>query len=805
MKKIIKIIKTLRTAAATSVCCLFYYRKPLDNRLVAAQSRNGEDLAGNILCIMRELSKPEYGNFRFILSVAKGKKEHAKALLKRCGLKNVCIVRSNSLLSLCLTAKAKFILNDSTYPRNYVKKDGQIYLNTWHGTPLKHMGRDNAREAYSMGNVVRNLLQSDYILFPSEYMMNIMTKAYSLENLYNGTFLLEGYPRNSVFLNPQSNETRERLGVSDKQVVVYMPTWRGTLRKTQIERQRATLNEYFGKLDGMLSDSQIVYVKLHPLMKSKEGFSGYRRIRDFPDGYETYDVLNASDILVTDYSSVFYDYAVTGKKIILFTYDEDEYLKERGLYISLSALPFPNVKTVEELICEINSQKGYDEHEFLETYCPYEHADAAQRICKHIFLGEKVCREIKAPADSRKNILLYGGGLSKNGLTSAFLNMICHLDKNEYNYILSFRETSLRKQPERINAIPKELQIIPICSDINCTFSELLAEFLLRNFSKNAKWILKLQKRLYEREITRHFKGVDFSDAIQFCGYEQYIIEMFRYFNCNRIIYVHSDMLSEIKERKNQKLSVLRLAYRTYDTVAPVSKELIEPTYKISGRRDNIIVAPNFQDPEGITNRSTLDIAFERDTSCVTAHPGGIEGVLGDSGIKFITIGRFSPEKGHDRLISAFERFYENNPDAKLIIIGGHGKLFVKTLRQARLSPAWRNITIIRSVLNPMPILKRCDAFVMSSHYEGFPVVLFEAAILGLPAFGPDVKGIHGFMKEFGGYLYENSADGIFQGMNDFAAGKINPLKIDYSKYNNEAMAVFKSLLSSSEKKRRKA
>ncbi len=798
--KIIKIAKIIKLGMMNSFYCFFYYRIHLKDKLVAVESRNKTELAGNVMRIMQEMSKPEYKGFRFILMIKKDKKQYAKSLIKHYNIKNVIIVQSNSLLSICLMAKAKYLLNDSTFQRNYVKKKGQIYFNTWHGTPLKHMGRDNDKEIYSMGNVVKNLLQSDYILFPNEYMMNIMIKAFSLENLYKGTFLLEGYPRNSILLN-YNDAVRSKLCLNNKQVIVYMPTWRGTLKKLSLDTQKEKLKEYFNELDNMLSDNQIMYIKMHPLLNARDCFLGYKHILNFPDGYETYEILSGADILITDYSSVLYDFAVTGRKMILFAYDFKEYMQERGMYVPLTCLPFPITKTISELIDEINTPKNYDDAEFLKTYCPYENKDAANRICRHVFLGEKVCKEEKSPSNGKNCILLYAGGLTKNGLTSAFLNMLCHLDKEEYNYVVTFRESALKKRPERAKIIPKELCIIPISSDINATVSELFAEFALGSLGKKSKILLSLQKRLYEREISRHFADTHFSDVVQFCGYEQYIIEMFQYFNCNRIIYVHSDMLSEIKERKNQKLPVLHNAYNNYNIVALVSKELLEPTFQISKRQDNIVVAPNFQDPVGIINKSKQSISFENDTNCITLNTSGIEGILSSSGIKFITIGRFSKEKGHDRLIAAFERFCDSYKDAKLIIIGGHGNLFVKTLRLAKSSPAYKNITIIRSIMNPMPILKRCDAFVMSSYYEGFPVVLFEAAVLGLPAFGPDVRGIRGFVQEFGGNLYEDSTEGILRGMNDFAQGKINPMKIDFSKYNNEAMRIYKSLLSASNTK----
>lgn len=775
-----------------------YYKKSLNEKLVAVESRNGTDLAGNILRIMEELSKPEYGNFKFIVSITDEKRKYAEKLLARYNIKNVRLVRFDSWKSLNMTARAKYILNDSAYVRRYVKKQGQIYLNTWHGTPLKHMGRDNANEVYSMGNVVRNLLQSDYILFPNKYMMDIMSKSYSLNNLYQGIYLLEGYPRNTAFFKPGREQIRSELGVAQKQVIVYMPTWRGTLANRLLEEQVTALRQYFDRLDSLLTDSQLMYIKLHPLMRSANNFSGYKHIAEYPDTHETYDILNAADILVTDYSSVFYDFACTGRKIILFAYDKEEYLRERGIYLKLEDLPFPMTNTVEDLVYEINTPKNYDDKLFLEIYCPYESAESTARICRHVFLGEKICREEKAVSNGKNNILLFGGNLSKNGLTSAFLNMLQNIDSEEFNYVVSFRQSSLYRNPERTRLLPDNVQLVPISSNISSTVSERWLNYRYSKTGKLTKRFQKLQKRLYEREIARHFGGIQFSDVIQFCGYEQYIIEMFQYFSCNKVIYVHSNMVAEINKRSSQKQPVLKLAYNTYNKVALVNEDLIKPTYEISGRKDNFVIINNFQDPKGVIKKSVQPIEFENDTDCITFDPHGIEGVLSSSGIKFITIGRFSPEKDHKRLIDAFEQFQAEHNDAKLIIIGGHGPLYSNTVRLMRTSSAWKNITIIRSILNPMSILKRCDAFVLSSHYEGMPVVLFEAAILDIPSFAPNVNGIRGFMEKFGGYMCDDSTEGILKGMNDFAAGKIMPVTIDIDNYNNDVLSSYHSVLSNS-------
>ncbi len=112
-------------------------------------------------------------------------------------------------------------------------------------------------------------------------------------------------------------------------------------------------------------------------------YSVYRHIRSFPEEYETYDFLSAADVLVTDYSGVMFDFGVTGRKMILFTYDREAYLSENGMYIDLNDLGLPIVDTAETLISEIaEPNAGYGE--FRERYCSFDVADTAEKVCRSL-------------------------------------------------------------------------------------------------------------------------------------------------------------------------------------------------------------------------------------------------------------------------------------------------------------------------------------------------------------------------------------------------------------------------------------
>ena len=112
--------------------------------------------------------------------------------------------------------------------------------------------------------------------------------------------------RNSIFFNKRrAEELKKELSISKKQVIVYMPTWRGVMTNRESEKQIKDIYEYLNQIDNLLSDNQIFYVKLHTLVSGKIDCNNFKRVKYFDSNYETYDFLNMADCLVTDYSSVF--------------------------------------------------------------------------------------------------------------------------------------------------------------------------------------------------------------------------------------------------------------------------------------------------------------------------------------------------------------------------------------------------------------------------------------------------------------------------------------------------------------------
>lgn len=793
MEKLKEGLKLIRNLLFQSYYQHCQKHKKIKEHTILIESKNGMDLGSNLFYILKELKKTDYQDYKVYILVEKIAAKKIKRKLKANSLNRIPTVNLCSLSYYRTIATAKYIFVDTSLERVFVKREGQILINTWHGTPLKKMGRDEEKSAYTMWNVQRNFFMADYLLYPSENMMNIMLDAYQLRHLYTGSILLAGYPRNAIFfIKNNIEEEKKRWHLQGKKIFMYMPTWRGTVKQKDDTKQIKQMQNILQKLDHLLPSDIIVYVKLHPFVQENFTLSDLHQIKIYQEEEDIYDFLTCCDGLITDYSSVLFDFANTRRKIILFTYDQDEYKEERGLYQSLEDMPFPVVNNISDLIQELLLPKQYDDSEFIQKYCCYDNENAASNLCKFILKREHLCKVFTLPKSTKENILLYGSEFEKNGLTTSLLNLLKHLDKNTRNYFVGIDEAALDNEPSRLSLLPNDVGFIPTENGVYRGISEAVASILYFRLNKRGKWISKQINQLFSRELRRRFCGINFQTSIQYAGYEVKHIHIFQHFKNKKIIFVHNDMLEEINTRKNQHLLTLQDAYRNYDHVAVVTKDLIPSTQEIAGNDITLSIVNNCLDYKKIQNQAKENLRFDKNTtSNITLEE--LKMILDSNKLKFITVGRFSPEKGHKMLMQAFEEFNKTYSEACLIIIGGHGPLYEETLSYANQSKS--AIFVIKSMSNPMPVMKCCNLFILSSYYEGLGLTLLEADALKLPTIATNVKGPKGFVEEHNGTLVEPSIDGITKGMLAYMKGHIKPMLVDYNLYNEKAIASFEAML----------
>lgn len=778
----------------------YYDRLPIDEKIILLESQSATKISGNLFYILKYLLTDEkYAGYTVYLSSWGRYVNSITAILEHYGFENVNIVVYASDDYMRLLASAKYLINDATFPNYWIKKEGQVYINTWHGTPLKAMGRKVHNDVF-FGNVQKNLVNADYLLYPNIFTKDVMIRDYMLENISSNSYILGGYPRNTVFFDRNAeSRIREELEITDKKIYAYMPTWRGTVDKVGVSKNDAYLMYYLCELDKRLTDDEIFYINIHPMAmhaKNTAEVSKLRHIKNFPAEYETYDFLNIADVLVTDYSSVFFDYACTRKKVVLFPYDKDEYLCDRGMYMDMDDLPFPQVFDLDTLVDELRSEKNYDDTEFVKTFCTWDNVDATAQLCDRTILGIDTGLTVApVPDNGKENVLIYAGDLAKNGITTSLRSLTNEIDLNKRNYYISFIQGKAKKNANQLATFNPKVNFFAVSDYFNLSFKDKAIRKLFNLGIIKAKTYMKHAKTRVQQNFIRAYGQSKFDTVIQFCGYERDLILLYSRFDGNNAIWVHNDMVAEMKLKSNQRKDILKYAYNNYDKVVAVTDDIVASTQKLAGTNKKIDIVKNTIDYKTILANSEQPIALDPTTKC-SVEPEKFYEIMQSDAKKFINIGRYSPEKGHDRLIDAFYKLWQKDNSIYLIIIGGNSRAnkyeeLIEKVNEMGLS---ENVILLLSVSNPYPIIKACDGFILSSLYEGFGLVLAEANILGLPIVSTDITGPRTFMNKYGGTLVEDSEDGVYKGLEMLYNNEIKPINVDYEAYNRECVAEFEKL-----------
>lgn len=800
LKSTVKKLLKIRQYISQSHYLHYLESLAIDESAILLECQHGTAMNGNIFYLLKELCTEEkYSHFKVYISVNKKYKKDIMAILNSYSFDRYNVVIMNTDEYYQKIATCKYLINDNTFLPFFIKRKEQVYLNTWHGTPLKTLGKKINNDFHNIGNTMKNFIVSDYLLYPNEHTKDVMIEDYMLENLSQAKVVLGGYPRNSIFFDKNSAQNvRKKYNLTDKKVIAYMPTWRGTTANKNVDEQIEEILLYLHQIDCQLDEDCVIYVNFHPIIHAQVKFSQFQKIKSFPSNIDTYEFLNVCDVLITDYSSVFFDYAISRKKIILFTYDKEQYFEDRGVYISIDDLPFPKVETVDALMAEIKKVKNYDDDDFIKEFCSYENINSSGKLLDLVLFGENHSLLISdIPNNGKENVLIYGGNFAKNGITSSLMNLLQNIDLDKRNYYVTFFSRRVYPYRDTIRMLPKQVGFIPVTGKMNASLAEkqILKKYRADKISIDETY--PTLKKLYSYEILRKFGTDNFNHVIHFTGYEFKMQLLFSFFEkARKSIFVHSNMVEELRVRKNQHLNTLKYAYTHYDRVAIITKDMFAPTKEIAGSDKNFYVVSNTFDYRNVIEKSKQEIAFDENTKCNITEQELKEIMNDDHKIKFINIGRFSPEKGHKRLILAFDQIYNKHSDAYLIIIGGHGVEYENTIEMINTLKSKTHIILIKSMSNPFSILKKCQCFAFSSFYEGLGLVVLEADVLGVSVFSTNIPGPRGFITKYGGVLVDNSQFGLEEGFEKYYQGQIHPMGIDYDKYNAEAVEEFENLLS---------
>lgn len=437
------------------------FRKPIDPYTFLLEAGQGKNINGNMFAILKVLCESkEWNAYSVFFVVSDDTIVSAKKRLAFYGYNQVRLVIRESLEYQTLLATCKFLITDNSFPPYYIKKRDQIMLNTWHGTPLKRLGRSDIENSRSISNVQKNFVMSDYILFPNEYTRDIFMEDYSLKNILKNQVLLMDYPRNASFYNDKLKEDIiQKYHLQNKKCYAYMPTWRGSNRNANTVIQKETTIRYLQKIDEKLSEEEILFVNLHFLIGNDLDLSTFQHIQRFPEEYETYDFLNICDVLITDYSSVFFDYAVSKRKIILFTYDLEDYLTEKGTYFPIQDLPFPMVDNVDDLMKELHQVDFQAYDSFIDRFCAYSSPKSVDDLLHFLVYHDKTDIVLEDPYyNGKKNVFIHIDKIPTRHHERFALNYLSTLN-DDVNYIILFNGSMNGYLIDFIKNIPMRFQI----------------------------------------------------------------------------------------------------------------------------------------------------------------------------------------------------------------------------------------------------------------------------------------------------------------------------------------------------------
>ncbi|WP_019632442.1 bifunctional glycosyltransferase/CDP-glycerol:glycerophosphate glycerophosphotransferase [Actinomadura atramentaria] len=296
--------------------------------------------------------------------------------------------------------RAKLIVGNWRQPEWFEKRPDQIYVQCWHGTPLKKIGYDLKEMPYKRTEGVqwmeKEVPQWNFLVAQNAFSTPLFRSAFR----YEGEIIETGYPRDDLLNQPERHtleiDVRRRLGIPPgKKVIMYAPTWRDDFHFA-VGTRAFELQLDLDRLGAELGDDHVLLLRTHYLVtdKPRQGENPFViDVSDYPDIAELY---LTTDVFITDYSSSMFDFAVTGKPMLFYTYDLDRYRDHvRGFYFDFEAeSPGPLLRTSDEVLQalrelpDVSARYAVAYAAFREKYCPHDDGHAGDRVLDRA-LGER--------------------------------------------------------------------------------------------------------------------------------------------------------------------------------------------------------------------------------------------------------------------------------------------------------------------------------------------------------------------------------------------------------------------------------
>lgn len=671
-------------------------------------------------------------------------------------------------------ATTKYLINNVMFPAYYVKREGQVYINTWHGIPLKTLGYDQVGGNTAAANTIRNFLNTDYLISPCQYHTDIYKNAFKLEGIYNGRIIEEGQPRNDLTVHADREEILARMrrnGVKieeGKKIILYAPTWKGQ------SYAKPTVNpeEYFdfiryiesrvdtSEYQVLVKPHQVVYQYMKEETENTEQF--------VPAVLDANEVLAVTDVLISDYSSIYFDYMVTDRPILFYIPDVDSYKDYRGLYLGLDELPGPVTKELSEIgdwLCDLENvweknkaiyQKQKDKYVYLDD------GASADRILETVLDGSEQYHVIPTLLNEKKRMLMYIGVTRVNGITETFGSLLNMIDYDKFDVtVIALKSTNPYEQ-EKLESLNPHARVLMKVGTYCMTFEENFRNDIMIDYGIREETMEYYDEAVFARELRRHVGDATFNYVVNYTGYSPFYALLFMQAKgAKRYIWQHNDLQQDMEKVVNGK-KVNRQVLESVFTMYPYQDHIVACSKSVMETNRKNIATPetyekftyckntlNFERVvQGMENPDIIEYEGKRyflkksigddilETPAVETVPLPEKGT-----ISFVTIGRLSPEKNHTNLIRAFCRFHKEYPKTHLYIMG-NGLLLERLQELVLQKNAKDYVKLLGNVSNPFGLMKECDCFMLPSHFEGQPIVLLEARTVGLPIIVSDFSTV---------------------------------------------------------------
>lgn len=844
-------LKTLRSRTRYA----YYYKYcRVEDTTILYESFFGRGLVCNPYALFRELfNNPKYKNYKHVW-VLDNLKEHLHEVEEYKKYKNVKFIQYNSRDYLKYLSKSKYLINNTTFPSFFTKKSNQVYINTWHGIPLKKLGIDMTEGRLDNTNVFRNLLHTDYIISANNFLTDIFLRGCQLRGLYSGKIIEEGYPRNDITIITERDYIYNKLnkyGVKvdeSKKVILYAPTWKGNNISKPIYNLEEIID--FKNILEENIDCNIyqVFIKPHQAVYNK--FKNELDV-DFiiPAMIDANEILSITDILISDYSSIYFDFLITNRPVLFYIPDVEEYKLYRGLYFSLDDLPGPYTKELCDIynwinnidyVFEINKEKYLKVRNW--TF-PYYGSDVSKRVIDVVFDHNEDKYNILSSNNKKMKVLFHRGLMKTNGISATFLNLLNLIDYTQFDVTAHIIYPTSEEIKDLSMNINSNVRLMTRNSTLNLTIFEDIRDRVVKYWGiKNKFFKFIFPEKVYQREFLRCYGNVNFDYVFDFEGYNIFFSLLhLQSKSAIKGIWLHSDMMAE-KNLRFSYLKALFTLYSKFDKIVSCSYDIMlvnRENLATDETRDKFVYVKNAIDPTRAEEASSFNniVNYDGNKFCaikkkslndeisidlipldfikdkieyqnkqflikkqVKNENGKISLDLLDPLPKsdithFITIGRLSPEKNHQAMIMAFSRLFKENYNIMLYIVGD-GPLLAKTKALIKKLKLDNHIILTGNVQNPFELMKHCDCFILPSLHEGQPVVLNEARLLKMPIIVSNFSSVNGATVENGQLVIGKSEEDIYNGMKSFIEGKVPKDYIfDCTEYNKEAYNEFLNIL----------